>query len=184
MSCGNKVVIHDPAARRVVQTPGRDRIVTREPSPTTITPAVREKVVVHDPVTDLTVTKPVVRRVEIVAEGPQGPKGAPGGSVPPIPFAYGDAPSIVWTPDAAGVITIVRLDILVAFNQPSTIKVGVIGNTEALLRAQDNDPSSMLDYEVAADFPVVVGQGVWLEISPGGGTTQGSGVLYVTFIPE
>lgn len=46
MTCERKIVVHDPAVRRVVQTPGRDRVVVSSPAQTTITPQARDTVVV------------------------------------------------------------------------------------------------------------------------------------------
>lgn len=103
--------------------------------------------------------------------------------VPPIPFSYGDAPGIVWTAPVDGVFTIARLDIETPFNGAgATISVGVIGNITALLSA--NEPAVAAAYEDAADYPVLAGTGIWLEIHPGAGASQGSGTLYVTFVPE
>lgn len=129
------------------------------------------------------IVQPGPRPEVIVAECPAGQPGGDFPFVPPIPYSYGDAASIVWSAPVAGVLTIVRLDVTIAFNVSSTIKVGVIGNIEALLAASENDPLHVADYEKAADFAVMAGQGIWLEITPGVGTSQGSGTLYVTFVP-
>lgn len=117
--------------------------------------------------------------------GPIGPSGTSEISVPPIAFAYGDAPSLRWTAPVNGVFLNTRIELDVAFNGSApSIKVGIIGNVEALMSSVENDPKTVAIYDVASDFNVTAGMGIWLEISPGAGTNAGTGTLYVTFIPE
>lgn len=117
--------------------------------------------------------------------GPQGPRGAPGGSVPAITFGFGDAPHAVFTPDAAGVLVNARLKIDTPFDGGGAqIRVGIAGDAEAVLSAADNDPTRALEYENSPDLRMTAGQGVVLAITPGTGTTQGAGQLFLTYLPD
>lgn len=159
-------------------------VIVRQETPVTVTREVTPVTVVRDeqPRVEQTV---VVPPPVIIAECPvipPAPFDFP--SVPPIQFSYGDAPSVVWLTPVDGAFTITRVDITEAFNLPATISVGVVGDADALMRTIDNAPQFEAGYEVAADYPVTAGTGLWLEITPSPGTTQGAGVLYVTFVPE
>lgn len=116
--------------------------------------------------------------------GVQGPKGAPGGSVAPIPFAFGDAPQSVYTVPAAGVFTAVRISIDEAFDQPASIRVGLNDQVDALMDGAENEPRAEADYEVMPDVPAAAGDVVTLTIAPHPSTTRGRGVLYLSFLPK
>jgi hypothetical protein len=127
-------------------------------------------------------------RTMVVSGAEQGPRGAPGivgGSVPPIHFSYGDAAGIRFVAPTNGTFTLARLDFETAFNGTgAAVKVGVIGNIEALMAAAASSPAVIARFEVVPDFFVLAGTGVWLEITPGVGASQGSGVLYLMFTSE
>lgn len=132
------------------------------------------------------VLAPTVRpvRLDVGKGGPKGdrgPIGPAGGTIPPIEFAWGDAPSVVYEAPDDGVFTIIRVDVTAAFNAGATIKVGIEGEPEALQPAQYNNPLVVDGYENTADLFVLAGTKVWLQIE---GATQGTGVLYLTFLPE
>lgn len=116
--------------------------------------------------------------------GVQGQRGAPGGSVPPIPFAYGDAPSPVFTVPTPGVFTVVRVSIDEAFDLPASIRVGLNATVDGLMDGADNEPSAEADYEVMPDVPATTGDIVTLTITPSPSASSGRGVLYLTFIPR
>lgn len=125
----------------------------------------------------------------MVAGAPQGPPGrdgvSGGGSLPPFPVAFGDASHILYTAPSAGVFTIARLDIETPFNGAgAALSVGVMGDVQGILAQNQNDPKTVADYEVAADYPVLAGTGLWIEITPGAGASQGAAVLYITFVPS
>lgn len=123
--------------------------------------------------------------VNVGGMGIQGRPGAPGGSIPTIDFAWGDAPHIVWTPDNAGVLTLVRIDIVTPFNGASpSIVVGTLSDPTAAMPADQNDPKSIAKYQRTADIHLIAGQGVLLTITPGAGASAGAGVLILEFLPD
>ena len=123
--------------------------------------------------------------IEVNTPGPKGDKGAPGETIPPIYFSYGDAPSVRWTATDAGLLTGVRVIIRTAFNGASpTLEVGVNADVDAALPAAFNDPTVAQEFENTPDIQMAPGDTVTLTISPGIGATQGNGVLLLEFLPD
>jgi len=123
--------------------------------------------------------------VEVGGLGVQGRPGQPGSTIPAINFAWGDAAHIVWTPSVPGLLTLVRIDIQTPFNgiAPEII-VGVTGDLDAAMPADQNDPTSVAKYNRNADLRLVAGQGVFLTITPGFGASTGDGLLILEFLPD
>lgn len=143
------------------------------------------EVVVNSPIVQLPADCLPPRVAEVTTPGPQGPKGAPGSTIPPVYFAYGDAPSVRWTATDAGLLTGVRVIIRVAFNGVGpTIEVGVNADVDAALPAMYNDPTAVQEFENTPDIQMAAGDTVTLTISPGIGATLGSGVLLLEFQPD
>lgn len=120
--------------------------------------------------------------------GPQGPQGEPGlsggGTIAPIAFAWGDAPGAVFTPGAAGVLTVARFKFDVPFNgSGASIVLGTLADPDAAMPAAYLDPYSEQEFENTPDLALDAGQALRLSITPGT-ATQGSGVLFLTFIPS
>lgn len=123
-----------------------------------------------------------------IVQSLKGDEGAPGvsggGPTPPINFAFGDAPSMVFVPAVAGVVTIVRVDIATPFDGTgAAIEVGTDADHTALMSSAFNDPTAIAEYELTVAVPLVAGEGVRLGITPGTGATRGSGTLFLTFAP-
>lgn len=137
--------------------------------------------------------QPRVRQIEIAArglrgemgvQGPAGPAGTPGGTVQPISFSYGDAPGAVYTPSAAGTITVARVVIETPFNGTApSLQLGTLASPGAAMAATDNDPTSSGEYEVTADLHLAAGEPLRITVTPDG-STAGSGRIYLTFIPD
>ncbi len=129
-------------------------------------------------------------KVTLQSGGAPGPKGDPGSSgsgisIPPISFSFGDAPHVVWTSTAIGTILTTRLNLITPFNGSNpSLTLGTTVNHTALLAANDTDLTLIADYEVATELAVIVGTQLWLEITPGAGTTAGAGTIYLTFFPN
>lgn len=183
MSCGPIIV------SKRVPVP----LTLREPVTNLVIQAKQQKVVVRAGVPALrvreehttTVVKPVVKTIKITDRGPPGPPGPVSDGIPAIPFSYGDASSVVATAPADGIITIVRIDFETPFNGAGAqVTVGVLGDTDALMPATQNEPSEQASFEDVVDYPVTAGMAVWLDIVGGSGATQGAGVLFLGFVPE
>lgn len=143
------------------------------------------EVVVNSPIVQLPADCLPPRVAEVTTPGPQGPPGAPGTTIAPIAFAYGDAASSVWTATHAGLLAYVRVIIRTAFNGASpTLEVGVNADVDAALPAAFNDPTAAQEFENTPDIQMAPGDTVTLTISPGIGATQGNGVLLLEFLPD
>lgn len=117
-------------------------------------------------------------------QGPPGPAGTPGGTIQPIAFSYGDASGAIYEPSASGTITVVRLVIEAPFNGAApSLQLGTLASPAAAMAATDNDPSSAGEYEVTADLRLAAGEPLRITVAPDG-STQGSGRIYLTFIPD
>lgn len=163
--------------RPVIRSEYRRDVVRSAANSTSVTRGGGNRSVVRDVVQTNYITRG--------SPGPIGPSGTATVSVPAIEFSFGDAPSLRWTAPVNGTFLNTRVDIETAFNGTgSTIKVGIIGNIEALMGADQNDPNTQAVWDVGSDFAVAAGTGIWLEITPGFGTNRGAGVLYVEFLPE
>lgn len=115
--------------------------------------------------------------------GPRGQAGAAGDSVPPHTFSWGDAPQAVFEAPSAGVLTLVRIQMTTPFNgSGASIRVGTSLDSEAVLPAAWNDPYSTNEFENSPDLAMTEGQEVLLSITPGT-ASEGSGTLYISFVP-
>lgn len=164
MTCDRKIVVHDPAARRVVQTPGRDRVVVETPAQTPITPQVRDKIVVHDPVTDLTITKPVARVVEVVSEGPQGPVG-PAGSGGTLTLPIGETIHGLRAVRAAGGL-LFHPDIDTPAHADQVVGIAIASATSGTCNVRTEGPVTEPSWSWSPGF-VFVGTDGQLTQSPG-----------------
>lgn len=185
MSCGPTIVVQKPR-RPVTISRGEGRTtVVRDPAgATNVTRAERTTEVVRAEC-PLTVEKPTTRTLKLVTPGPQGPPGAPGGSIAPIDFAYGDAPRAVWTPESSGLLMLARLIILQAFNGVgAAIIVGTQTQPDAAMPSNYNDPSRAFEYENTPDIRLAAGESIFLTITPGSGATAGAGTLILGFLPN
>lgn len=120
-------------------------------------------------------------------QGFEGPQGVPGinalGQIPPIAFNWGDAPQAVYTAETGGFLSLVRIQFTQAFNDPSAqIIVGIAGNPDGIMPADFNQPTTIYEYENSPDLFMSMGDEVILTISSGI-SSQGSGLLFLTFLP-
>lgn len=141
------------------------------------------------------VTKSAQQRVDVVEQptiakvgtnlGPPGPRGAPGGSIPAIEFAFGDAPRVVFTPDAAGLLTYARVKYTEVFNGANPqLFAGTLADPDAAMPAAFNDPRSLEEYEYTPDIRLATGESIILTIVPGAGASAGAGILILGFLPD
>jgi len=185
MTCDPRIIVQRPQRPLTVVRESRGTVITRDPAQTVVTrDNARSTVVTRSTQNELVVQKPVVRIVERVEAGPQGPRGFPGGSIPPIEFAYGDAAAIRYTTEGPGTFTLARVDVTTVFNGAApSILVGFVGDTDALMTATDSDLLFPAGFENTPDLHVAGATGVWVEIAPSG-SSQGAGVLYLVFMPD
>lgn len=113
--------------------------------------------------------------------GVQGRPGAPGGSIPALAFAFGDAAHTVWSPTFPGTWNYARLIIDVPFNAPAVIHVGTSSQPD--IGVPTSDPTAAQEFENTPDVHLAAGVGVVLSIEPNG-ATQGSGRLLLEFLPD
>lgn len=137
----------------------------------------------HDVVIDAT-PAPVVEVAATGLRGPPGPPGQPGGTVPPIPFGYGDAPGTIWTAPAAGTLAVARLKMTVPFDDAAaSLSLGTAEDHEAVLPADLNAPSLIAEYEYTPDLRLAADQPIWIYPSPGT-SVAGAGIVFLTFLPD
>lgn len=146
----------------------------------------RTPVTVRPQRTDVATVQSIAKVVKVTSPGPRGPPGPSSDSIPAIPFSWGDAAHVVAVTPFPGIIRGVRLDFSeTPFNGANpTVTVGFVGAPDALMTAEESEPSAAASYDVAVDVPVVEGVGIWLAITPDVGTTHGAGVLFVDLTPE
>lgn len=123
--------------------------------------------------------------VVLGGQGIQGRPGQPGGSIPPIDFAFGDAAHAVWTPQAAGLLTYARIIVREPFNGTgAAIVVGTLAQPDAAMPSYFNDPKQANEYENTPDIRLAAGESIYLTITPGTGATAGAGTLLLGFLPD
>jgi hypothetical protein len=129
-------------------------------------------------------TTSVVTGGAMGVQGPPGVAGTPGGTVQPVSFSYGDAPGTVYAPTAAGTVTVARVVITTPFNGTApTLQLGTLAVPDAAMAATDSDPTTAGEYEVTADLQLAAGEALRITITPDG-STAGTGLIYLTFIPD
>lgn len=150
-------------------------------------------------ITERVARVPIVRRVRTPvkiptgAPGLRGVDGAPGapgqpgidaaGQTAPIPFAWGDAARVVYTPDRDGVLAIVRIQYTQAFNGAgASVVLGTAADPDAAMPAAWNHPYSLYEFENSPDLPLAEGEELVLTIQPGT-ASAGAGLLFLTFLP-
>lgn len=184
MACETKVTIGGQGTRVTVQGGSAARI-TMDRRTTAIIADHRPRTVPQARNTAVDVTSRPTTVKAGNGMGVQGPKGEPGGTVPPIPFSFGDASAAIWMPDAAGVVTVARIVVTEAFDGDSpALALGTAAAPESILPPEYVAPASAGEYEATADVRLSAGEAVRLSISPGVGATQGAGVVYITFLPD
>lgn len=186
MSCNPTIVVNRPQRPLRVTRAPRGKVIVREPlQALTVERPVRDTVVTRQPVTDVTVQRPISKILKVTERGPQGPRGAPGGSIAPIDFSWGDAASVVFTADSPGLLARCRVDITTAFNGTgATIRVGAVASPEAAMPANYNDPSAVAKYQTTPDFQMAAGDALRLDIDPGFSPSTGAGILILEFLPD
>jgi hypothetical protein len=116
--------------------------------------------------------------------GVQGRHGAPGGTIAPIAFSYGDAPGTVYQPPAAGTLAVVRIKITTPFNGAGAkVQIGTAGDEDAFMPADYSDPAQAEEFEYTPDVHVAAGTAVRMTIDPAG-STAGAGLVFLTFLPD
>lgn len=139
-------------------------------------------IVYTDGIVDPTLPSWVLRKVSgasadyiSAAVGPVGPTSQP--EVIHVNFSYGDAPSQVWSPQAACLLLEARLTIRTAFDSiTSKIASGRSFAGSEILADTDSNPYDGGTYDIPVDIFLSLGDPVWLSITPAGATV-GSGTL-------
>jgi hypothetical protein len=113
----------------------------------------------------------------LLIPGPPGPVGPPGGAVPTLAFAYGDAaPVLIETILAGQRLTEVRLSVETAFNGAGAkLSVGTSLDHNAFADEAVVDPTTVAVYEFSPQTVFLVDTPVYLYITPGSGASAGKG---------
>lgn len=149
-------------------------------STTTIVVSIGNSTVLSAPGVQTVLNQPVFQTVlnqALLIAGPPGPVGPPGGSVPTVAFAYGDAsPTLITTLLVGQRLTDVRLSIEEAFNGVGArLSVGTMLDPDAYADGDLIDPASPFVFEFAPQTVFLVDTPVYLFITPGSGTSAGKG---------
>lgn len=153
--------------------------------------------VLQQDVTNANVRVETTRVLEIITAGPQGARGDDGadgaagangdGQYPTIDFAFGDAtpaPVLTVNPASAAEIALIQLEIEEAFDGVGAqILLGTAADPDALMAADQNDPSSLATYEASPRVRLAGGEQIILTITPGAGASQGRGKIIVQATP-
>lgn len=173
--------------------------VSLTPVTVTVTPEpvvldVGEDVVSVDPVEAVVTVSLETTEVQVTQEGVvievsgvPGPRGATGATGPAgtphieVPFAFGDAtPAQVCLAGAGKTIFSIMLVVFEPFNGTDpALTIGDAADPDRLMTAADNDPATAATYQTHPGYAYPGDTNVLLSISPGAGTTQGSGLIYI-----
>lgn len=120
--------------------------------------------------------------VAVGQQGPQGLMGLPGpagGAAIEVAFSYGDATPVSVTTALAGKLVYgVQIHIHVPFDgSAAALTVGDAGDTDRLMAAADNDPTTVGSYTTTPAYAYGSDTGLTLSITPGAGASQGAGIL-------
>lgn len=113
----------------------------------------------------------------LLIPGPPGPVGPPGGAVPTLAFAYGDAsPVLVETLLTGQRLTEVRLSVETAFNGAGArLSVGTLASPDLFADGAVIDPGTVAVFEFSPQNVFLVDTPVYLFITPGSGASAGKG---------
>lgn len=128
---------------------------------------------------ELSVREEIVELLEVQAQGPAGAPGAPGSGAVEIAFAFGDAtPAMLLTAPANKTVYGVGIHLHTAFNGTgAALSIGDAGDPARLMAATANDPAAVGSYLTSPNHRYGVGTPLILTITPGGGATQGAGIV-------
>lgn len=126
----------------------------------------------------------VVVRGTLGPSGPQGLQGTPGSAGTPrieVPFSFGDAtPGQLFTALAGKLIERITIFIETAFDGESPLlTIGDEDDTALLMSSLENNPSEEAAYQVTPNLLYETDTQVLLFITPGLGSSQGSGLVVV-----
>jgi hypothetical protein len=126
----------------------------------------------------------VEEAIELLELVEQGPRGAPGATLPPIQFAYNNvSPRTVHTLSANAVILSARLTITENFNGAGAyIKVGTAADNSLLMAETDSDLAREISFENDLFEPLPAGTQIIITTFPGAGGTSGEGFLILEII--
>lgn len=96
-----------------------------------------------------------------------------------IPFSYGDAtPKFIHAVSPGETIFTAQIIIQVPFNGvDSALQLGDAEMSDRLIRADQNDPSEVAEWETNPGYTYTLASQIVLSITPGEGCTQGSGFI-------
>lgn len=113
--------------------------------------------------------------------------GTGGGGAAPVlrAFTFGvPSPMLLHTVQAPTLLASVELDVRTPFNGAGAqLSIGQPGQPGRFMSASENDPAFAAQYEVFPNLELAPGEGIYLFITPGAGTTQGAGVVILNLVP-
>lgn len=182
-ACKTTVIVGNPTASVTIR-PAQNNVVTLNAATAAAIQARRTAIEVADRRTAVTVADRAPRMSAGGNIGQQGPPGPAGGAIAPIAFSFGDASGVIWTAPASGTVTVARVSVDLAFDDPAaTLSLGVPFDHGAVFPSSSIEPSLGVEFEHTADFHLASGTSVYIYIYPGL-STQGAGTIFLTFIPD
>ena len=142
-----------------------------------------ETVVVLGEITTVITQVPAPAVIRETGVGPQGPQGPPGSQALEVNFAWGDAtPAVLVDVEAGQTVYSVTLVIFQPFNGiGAALSVGVAGNPEFFMAANECDPKTAGAYCVTPGYRFSAAGTLKLFIAPGAGASQGNGAAVISF---
>lgn len=122
--------------------------------------------------------------VTLIETTGQGPQGSSGTTIQSINFSYGDAtPKSILTVASGKRIAKVQLEISTAFNgSGAALSLGFVNEAEALFPSALLDPTLLYIFEENPSMLLASQKEILLFITPGTGTSQGSGTIFLSII--
>jgi hypothetical protein len=117
----------------------------------------------------------------VVAAGGQGPAGPPGrngDTLPAIAFSFGDAtPRLLHVLESEALLLSLSLIIEQGFDGEGSALQIRAGGAMILMSTSQNSTQSPATYETTPGAALPAGTGIYLEITPGAGATAGAGFV-------
>ncbi|AWR86264.1 hypothetical protein [Meiothermus taiwanensis] len=125
--------------------------------------------------------------VELVEQGIIVVQTGEAGGIAPVlrTFTSGvPSPMLLHTVQAPTLLAGAELDVRTPFNGAGAqLSIGQPGQPGRFMSASENDPAFAAQYEVFPNLELAPGEGIYLFITPGAGTTQGAGVVILNLVP-
>jgi hypothetical protein len=126
--------------------------------------------------------------VGVASTGLRGQRGEPGlspaGLLPPINFAFGDAPGVVLVLAMAVEVMLISLQVEEVFNGAGAqVQLGTLSQPGLLMAGNESDLSVLATFENTPRVELPAGTALYITVTPGAGANQGRGQFVVSAVP-